>query len=164
LAVQQRGPSDTYRIALSLFRGSNQSMASLVGDLVPIGLVPEQFCLVGMPSTIAPLARSIDQNSPIYPTLAHLLTRLETVDNPKMGLALVASAGPITEVLLKQKSWLSTPTAATLMPNLARGELALAVNAYDHDQFVHASRLLLRFGGSNVLTHIFALPSDTPQT
>jgi hypothetical protein len=164
LAVTKPGLSDIYRIALSLFEGSKHGIASLVGDLVPLGLTPQQFCLVGIPSALAPLARSVDPNSPIYPTLAHLVSDLQPVDNFKTRVPLVASAGPITEVLLKGTSWLSTPSAATLMPNSATGDLALAVNACDHDQFVHASRLLLRYGGSRVLTHIFAWPPATPQT
>jgi hypothetical protein len=155
------GPPDTYRIALSPFGGSNQSIPSLVGALTPTGFLPEQFCLVGTPSAIAPLASSINPRSTTYPTLSHLVTNLELVHAPMVSVPLVASAGPITDVLLKKQSWLSSPAAATLMPHLEKGDLVLAVSAFDHDQFVHAANLMLKHGAGNLLTHIFAWPSNT---
>jgi hypothetical protein len=155
------GSPDTYRIALSPFAGSNLSIPSLVGALTPTGLLPEQFCLVGTPSAIAPFSSSIDPRSTAYPTLSHLVANLELVHAPIVSVPLVASAGPITEFLLKKQSWLSSPAAATLMPHLEKGDLVLAVSAFDHDQYVHAANLMLKHGAGSVLTDIFARPSNT---
>jgi hypothetical protein len=159
--VHNRGPPNTYRIALSPFGGSNQSIPSLIRSLTSNGLLPEQFCLVGIPSAIAPLASSIDPSSAIYPTLLRLVTNLTPVHAPKVSVPLLASVGPINDVLLKKQSWLSSPAAATLMPHLEKGDPVLAVNAFDHDQFVNAANLLLRRGTGNVLTNIFAWPTTT---
>ena len=106
---------------------------------------------------------SINTSSAIYLTLSHIVTDLEPVLAPKVSIPLVASAGPITNVLLKKKSWLSSPAAATLIPHFEKGDLVLAVNAYNHDQFVHTVHLLLRHSDGNALSHIFHWPSNAAQ-
>lgn len=148
---------DTYRIALSPCGASD--IASLIGNLAPTGLVAGQLCLVGTPSAIEPLVRAVERASASDATLARLLANVEAIHAPNVAVPLVASAGPITDVLLKQQSWLSSPAATPLIAHLETGKLVLAVNAQDHDQFVHAVRLLLRHGGGDVLTHIFAWPA-----
>jgi len=50
-----------------------------------------------------------------------------------------------------------TPTLASYSKN---GDVVLAVNGLDHDQYVDASRLLLRHGDGNVLTLIIRWPSN----
>jgi hypothetical protein len=36
-----------------------------------------------------------------------------------------------------------------------------AVNAIDHDQFVHAGRQLLRHGSGHLFAHVFQWPQNT---
>jgi len=146
---------DMYRIALSPFEPQSQGVHSVVGDLAPQGFLAHQLCLIGTPGVIGPLATS-------YPELRHLAANLEAVQVPRARVPIVASAGPITEVLFKHQSWLSSPTAAPLHRHLERGDVALAINALDHDQFVKAGRLLLRHGNGNLLTEIFHWPPRAP--
>jgi hypothetical protein len=131
---------------------------SVVDNLTPKGFVPRQFCVVGSAPAIAPIASSIDPSSAAYAQLSHLVGNLEAVPAAGASVPVVASTGPICDALLKQQSWLSSPVAAPLNQHLDRGDVVLAVNAFDHDQFVHAARLLLRQADGNVLTHIFRWP------
>ncbi len=154
---------ETYRITLSPFQPSSRGVHSVVGHLTPKGFLAKQLCFVGTPSANAPLASSIDPSNAIYPELSHLVTSLEGVYAPRTSIPIVASVGLITDVLFKKQSWLSSPAAAPLNEHLENGDVILAVNALDHDQFVHATRLLLRHGNGNVLTHIFHWPSNPAQ-
>jgi hypothetical protein len=149
---------EMYRIALSPFQPHNLAVHSVVGDLAPQGFRAHQLCLVGTPAVIAPLATSLDPGSAIYPELRHLFGNLVTLEVPYANVPIVASAGPITDVLLKHKSWLSAPAASPFKRHLESGDVVLAINALDHDQFVTATRLLLRRGNGDVLTEVFNWP------
>jgi hypothetical protein len=153
---------EMFRIALSPFQAASLGVHSVVGDLAPQGFLAQQLCLVGSPAVIAPLATSLDPGSAIYPELRHLFGNLETLEVPYAKVPIVASAGPITDVLLKRKSWLSAPAASPLKRHLESGDVVLAINALDHDQFVTATRLLLRRGSGNVLTEVFNWPTAPP--
>jgi hypothetical protein len=150
---------EMFRIALSPFQPRSLGLHSVVGDLAPHGFLPHQLCLLGTPTVLAPLATSLDPASAVYPELRHLLGNLETLAVPYAKVPIVASAGPITDVLLKHKSWLSAPAASPLKRHLESGDVALAINALDHDQFVTATRLLLSRGSGNVLTEVFNWPT-----
>jgi hypothetical protein len=152
----------TYRIALSPFRPVAGEVDLVVGDLAPKGFLADQLCLVGQPSAIAPLSSAIDPKSSTYPSLSSLVANLEKLHLPSTPMPVVASAGPILDVFLKQQSWLSSPAAAPLRRQLESGNLVLAVNGLDHAQFEHAARLLLRHGSGNLSTHIFHWP-QTPE-
>ena len=154
---------DTYRIVLSPFQRSIERIPSIAAALTPNGFQAMQLCLVGTQSAFGSLACSIDARNTVYPELPHLLTNVEDVRGLKANIPLVASQGLIADVLLKKQSWLSSPSAAPLIPHLENGDLVLAVNALDHDQFVYAARLLLEHGDGNVLIHTFAwLTRATP--
>jgi hypothetical protein len=152
---------EMYRIALSPFQPRSLGVHSVVGDLAPQGFLAHQLCLVGTPAVMAPLAASLDPGSAIYPELRHLFGNLETLQSPYTNVPIVASAGPITDVLLKHKSWLSAPAASPLKRHLESGDVLLAINALNHDQFVTATRLLLRRGNGNVVTEVFNWPTAT---
>jgi len=152
---------EMYRVALSPFRPNSRGVHSVIGDLTPKGFLAKQFCLAGAPSAIAPLASALDPNSATYPEFSHLVTNLEGVHAPGANVPLVASAGPISDALFKKHSWLSSAAAASLSKHFENGDVVLAVNGFDHDQFVHAARLLLRHGDGNVLTHIFRWPASS---
>ena len=149
---------DIYRVSLSPFRATSSGISSVVSDLVPKGFLPHQYCLIGKPLAIAHMASSINPSSASYPQLTHLVSNLEGVHAHGATFPLVASAGPVSGVLLKEQSWLSSPSAESLYPHLSKGDVVLAVNGLDHDQFVHASRLLLRHADGNVLTFVFHWP------
>ena len=144
---------EMYRIALSPFQAHSPGVQSVVRYLAPQGFVADQLCLIGTPTVIGPLATGLD------PELRKLIGELAIVSAVDAQLPIVASAGLITDVLLRQRSWLFSPAAASLRPHLEGGEVILAINAMDHDQFVTAARLLLRHGSGNVLTEIFNWPT-----
>jgi hypothetical protein len=148
----------TFRIALSPFQPVAGEVGRVVGDLGPKGFLTHQLCLVGQPSAITPLSSAIDPKSLAYPSLSHLTANLEELHIPSTLIPVVASAGPILDVFLKQQSWLSAPLRA----HLENGNVVLAVNGLDHAQFEHAARLLLRHGSGNLSTHIFHWP-QTPE-
>jgi hypothetical protein len=148
-----------YRASLSPFRSTSSGIYSVVGDLAPKGFLPHQFCLLGTPQAIANVASSINPSSPIHSQVSYLVSNLQGVHAPDATVPLVASAGSISDVLLKDKSWLSSSAVKPLHWHLKNGDVVLAVNGLDHDQYVDASRLLLRHGDGNVLTFIFRWPS-----
>jgi hypothetical protein len=152
--------SNTYRIALSPFAGHHQGVEEVFGHLSPQEFRLDQLCLLGTPSAIAPLA-AINPASASFPGLSHLVGKLESVVPSATKVPILASAGPILDVLFKKQSWLATPAAAPLNEHLEKGDVALAVNALTHDQFVHAARLLLRHGNGHLFTHIFHWPAIT---
>ena len=154
-------PPEMYRVSLSPFQVTSSGIHSVVGNLTPKGFLPQQFCLVGTPQAIAYVASSINPSSPTYPQLSHLVSNLQGVHAPNATTPLVASSGPISDVLLNQKSWLSSSSAKPLYAHLSKGDVVLAVNGLDHVQFVDASRLLLRHGDGNVLTLSFHWPSSS---
>jgi hypothetical protein len=90
-----------YRDNLSPFRSTSSAIHAVVGDLAPKGFLPHQFCLAGTPQAIANVASSINPGSPTHSQVSHLVSNLQGAD-------MVASAGPISDVLLKDKSWLSS--------------------------------------------------------
>jgi hypothetical protein len=141
-----------YRIALSPFDAGKRGAHTVLGDLTQKGFPASQLCLVGAPSILEPFATSLDPNSAAYPELSRLATNLEGIH---ASAPMVASTGPISDVLFKQQSWLLSPAGAGVSQHLGKGDVVLAVNALDHDQFVHAARLLLRYGNGNLWTHIF---------
>ena len=149
---------EMFRIALSPLQPHSLGVHSVVGDLAPHGFRAHQLCLVGTPAVLTPLEASLDPASAIYLELRHLFGNLETLKVPYMNVPIVASAGPITDVLLKHKSWLSAPAASPLKRHLQSGDVVLAINALNHDQFVTATRLLLRRGNGNVSTEVFNWP------
>jgi hypothetical protein len=151
---------EMYRIALSPFQPRGGGVHSVVADLAPRGFLAHQLCLVGSPPVIAPLASSLDPSSAIYPQLSHLMGNLEAVEAARTSVPIVASAGPIANVLLRNQSWLSTAAAAPMNRHLENGDVVLAINGLNHEQFVEAARLLLRHGSGNVLTEIFHWPTD----
>jgi hypothetical protein len=151
--------SELYRIALSPFQPHNRGILSVVGDLARHGFLAHQRCLVGTPAVITPLATSLGSGGAVYPEFRQLFENLEPLQAPHAHVPVVASAGPITDVLLKHKSWLSSPAAAPLNRYLQSGGVVLAINGLDHQQFVTAARLLLRHGNGKVLTEIFNWPT-----
>jgi hypothetical protein len=77
--VCNRGPPDTYRIALSTFQPADQRLHLVVGDLIPTGFLAKQLCVVGKSSVIAPLASLTDANSAIHAALSQLVTNVERI-------------------------------------------------------------------------------------
>jgi hypothetical protein len=150
----------TYRIALSPFQAIDGDLHSVVGDLGAKGYVVDQLCLVGTPSAITPLSSFIEPSSAIDPGLSDLLANLEPLYLPSAGMPVVASAGPISDILLKQQSWLSSPAAAPLRRHLENGNVVLAVNGLNDNQFTYAARLFLRHCSGNLSTHVFRWPQD----
>jgi hypothetical protein len=151
-----------YRIALSPFQPHSGGVHSVVADLAPQGFLADQLCLVGSPTVLAPLAWALDKNSAIYPELSHLMGNLEAVESARTRVPVVASVGPIANVLLKRQSWLSSAAAEPVHRHIENGDIVLAINGLDHEQFVKAARLLLRHGSGNVLTEIFNSPTHGP--
>jgi hypothetical protein len=151
----------TYRIALSPFEAIEGDLHPVVSDLGAKGYLVDQLCLVGTPSAITPLSSFIDPSGAIDPGLSHLLANTEPLHLPSAGIPVVASAGPISNILLKQQSLLSWPAAAPLRRHLEKGNVVLAVNGLDDNQFTYAARLLLRHSRGNLSTHIFRWPQDT---
>jgi hypothetical protein len=145
----------TYRIALAPFQPTLGGVQTVVCGLAPKGFRPDQACLVGTPSSIAPLSSVGQPANSIYP---HLLANLEPLHTPATGIPVVATSGPISHILLKQQSWLSTTATAPLRTHLDNGNVVLAVNSDNHDQFVYAARLMLRHANGNLSSHIFDWP------
>jgi hypothetical protein len=145
----------TYRIALSPFLPIGARVRSVVGDLGSMGFLPDQLCLVAMPSAIAPLSPSVGSGGGVF---AGLFANVEDLQVAAVSSRIVASVGPIADVLLKQQSWLSSPAAAPLRVHIESGGIVVAVNGLDHGQFVDAARLLLKHGSGNLSTHIFRWP------
>ncbi len=153
---------NAFRIAMSPFEAANGGVHKVLGDLTLNGFLPNQFCLVGTPSSIAHLGSSIGPSDAIYPALSHLVTNLEGVYAPRADVPIVASNGAISDALLRKQLWLGSPVSAHLDAHFARGDVVFAVNAIDHDQFVHAGRQLLRHGSGHLFAHVFQWPENTP--
>jgi hypothetical protein len=147
----------THRIAVAPFLPIHDGVRTVVGDLAPKGFRAEQFCLVGTPSAIAPLASPVGSTSLVYPQLIANLEPLHVAASSP----LVVSPGPIADILLRQQSWLASPAAAPLRRHLDDGKVVLGVNGLDHGQFLLATRLMLQHADGDLLTHIFQWP-QTP--
>ena len=118
-----RGSPGTYRIALSTFQATGESIHSVVRSLVTKGFLAPQLCFVGKPSVIALLASSTDPNCANSCALSQFATHVEAI-HPRASVAsIVASVGPISDVLLKKQSWLSSPSAAPLNRRLENGDV-----------------------------------------
>lgn len=152
------GAPETFRVSLSPFRPMGSGIYAVVGALAHKGYVAQQFCLIGAAPAVAAVAAGAKPSSSIYPHLSHLASNVESVQAPGVRVSIVASTGPLSDVLLNKQSWLSSSVAAPLHPHLENGDVVLAVNGFDHAQFVEAAHLLLRHGDGNVLTHIFRWP------
>jgi hypothetical protein len=152
-----------YRIALSPFQPHGGGLHSVVADLAPQGFLAQQLCLVGSPAVIAPLASALDPDGAIYPELAHLMGNLAPIQAARTRVPVVASVGPIADVLLKRQSWLATAAAEPVHQHIEDGDVVLAINGLNHEQFVRAARLLLRHGSGNVFTQIFNWPTQAPE-
>ncbi len=150
--------SELYRVSLSPFRPNVRGIETVLGGLVPRGFLQQQFCVVGSPAALAPVTSALDPRSVAYPHLSALLGNLEGIHAPEVSVPIVASAGPISDALLKKQLWLSSTLAAPMRRHLCNGDLVLAVNARDHDQFVHATRPLLGQSDGTVITHMFGSP------
>ena len=146
---------------MSPFEVASGSVHKVLGDLTLSGFVPNQFCLVGTPSSIARLGSSIGPSDANYPALSHLVTNLDGVHAPRANLPIVATNGAISDALLKKQLWLGSHVSAPLDAHFARGDVVFAVNAVDHDQFVHAGRQLLRHGSGHLFAHVFQWPQST---
>jgi hypothetical protein len=146
--------ASTHRIALAPFQSIHGGVQSVVEALTPKGFLPEQLCLVFAPSSNVPLSSSLGSTGALYP---HLVSNLQPLHIPSTGIPVFATAGPICDILLKEPSWLSS-AAAQLGRHLQDGDVVLGVNGYDHEQFEHAARLMLRHASGNLSTHIFRWP------
>jgi hypothetical protein len=80
------------------------------------------------------VASSINRGSLVHSRVSYLVSNLQGVAAPNATVPLVATAGPISDVLLKDKSWLSSPYTGILKTAMwcSRGTVSITINMWTH--------------------------------
>jgi hypothetical protein len=151
--------ADIFRIVLSPLEARDWRIEAVWRELAPKAFTADQLCLLGAPSVMAPLASSLDTGGRAAPELVRLIGSLAPIPAAPASAPMLASVGPIARVVFERQAWWSSMAAAGVRDHLDRGDVVLAANARDHDQFVHAANVLLRHGSGNLSTHIFYAPA-----
>ena len=134
-------------------------------DLLINGFKAGQFCLMGLPSTLATLEAPSTLSDDLRYALTGLIAETSTLVLPSTGTIVETRCGRHAASLFvsagdhhSEAMWIRPELSRSLANDTATGRVVLLVMSHSADQQALGARLLLRHGSHDLKTYEFSMP------